>query len=205
MSARPSRIGAWPLAIIVVIGVGSCTIAFDLSSMQEGCPPGTKLCDNGQCVPNDETLTGCANPTNCDPCAYARGKVICNDAGACEGAGCLDPWADCNHDVKDGCETNIKTNAAHCLSCNQPACDGGLPNVQETACRGDQDAASTCGIAQCVPGFGDCNRDPKDGCEVDLSSDSANCGECDAGCGDAGACVQGHCPSDGGEVTPDAA
>jgi len=37
--------------------------------------------------------------------------------------------------------------------------------------------AGTCGVATCLPGFGNCNNVPF-GCMFNLNTDSANCGAC---------------------------
>ncbi len=56
------------------------------------------------------------------------------------------------------------------------------------------------GACACTPGFADCNHDPSDGCEADLSNDDQNCGTCGRGCfifcgvG----CAGGVCPIAGG-------
>jgi hypothetical protein len=60
--------------------------------------------------------------------------------------------------------------------------------------------AGACVVAQCAPGFADCNGDPSDGCEADLSN-AATCGACNVACSGAssvcargGGCTSG-CPS----------
>jgi hypothetical protein len=60
-------------------------------------------------------------------------------------------------------------------------CD--LPNAVATC---DDD----CAVDYCVSGFDDCNGDPEDGCEVDLSSDTAHCGACRNACD---TCARGSC------------
>ncbi len=76
---------------------------------------------------------------------------------ACGATGCSDPMTDpmnCGH-CGNGCTAH-----AH----------------QVAVC-----AAGVCGAATCAPGFGDCNHDPTDGCEVDLST-ATNCGACGTVC-----------------------
>jgi hypothetical protein len=46
--------------------------------------------------------------------------------------------------------------------------------------------------AACAPDTADCNLDPTDGCEVDLTRDGDHCGACDSSCGMA-VCVAGQC------------
>jgi len=43
-------------------------------------------------------------------------------------------------------------------------------------------AAGVCGQGQCLPGWGDCNKDRSDGCEVNLAIDARNCGACASVC-----------------------
>ena len=53
--------------------------------------------------------------------------------------------------------------------------------------------AGACVIDRCVTGFADCNGEPSDGCETDLTRDIANCGACGTFCGVGGACDAGTC------------
>jgi len=56
-------------------------------------------------------------------------------------------------------------------------------------------AGGVCSLA-CEVGFGDCNGDPDDGCEVDFASDPTSCGVCGNACGDEHAtatCSAGKC------------
>lgn len=50
-----------------------------------------------------------------------------------------------------------------------------------------------CGLGACLPGFGNCNGIPNDGCETDLSMDSFHCGACNVACGGGEACIGGQC------------
>src|SRR5690554_4979694 len=56
--------------------------------------------------------------------------------------------------------------------------DCSFGNNQAGVC---DEATHTCAYA-CDSGFGDCNNDPSDGCEVDLSADIGNCGSCGTVC-----------------------
>jgi hypothetical protein len=88
------------------------------------------------------------------------------DAGPCE-----DGAAPCS----DGSCPDFATNADHCGGCDMPcdkigttarACDGGV-------CKPTCDATHR-----------DCNTDGRDGCEVDVTSDPDNCGDCRQVCSD---------------------
>jgi hypothetical protein len=138
------------------------------------------------------------DPNNCGACGR---KCLpgqeCRDDGNGSGPLCLDP-----------CE---KTGLArchfptHCSDLLNSMSDCGLcghacPNPHD-----HQVASCVKGFCQmeCVAGFADCNNDPSDGCEIDLSMNEANCGSCghacdaDAGAGsDGGAgqpCIEGKC------------
>lgn len=68
---------------------------------------------------------------------------------------------------------NTATDTSHCGGCNQ-ACS--IPNAA-TFCAGGM-----CGFTGCQRGFGDCDANPRNGCEVNINSDAANCGGCGLAC-----------------------
>src|SRR5438270_595443 len=89
--------------------------------------------------------------------------------------------------------------------------------------QGLRDRERACAVTSCTPGFGDCDGDPKDGCEANLKTDLQNCSACGKACGalpnavvacDLGACHITACkpgfvdcdmvPADGCEVQLDA-
>jgi len=69
-------------------------------------------------------------------------------------------------DPRTGCS------AQSCLSCDVKVANA------VTNCSG----AGACTIAACKAGYIDCNKSDTDGCEVDISSDVANCGLCGTVC-----------------------
>jgi hypothetical protein len=78
-------------------------------------------------------------------------------------------WANCNGTVSDGCEVDILHDANNCGGCGT-ICK--LPNVSEPGCGG-----GACSVIECTPGFLDCDKNPRNGCEV-----AADAGACpDAG------------------------
>lgn len=79
---------------------------------------------------------------------------------------------DCNATASDGCETLLNV-ADHCGACGQ-VCTG-RPNSSGGSCTVEGKCALTCTM-----GFGDCNGDPRDGCEVNLQTSVAHCGSCAA-------------------------
>ncbi len=65
------------------------------------------------------------------------------------------------------------------------------PGVARAVC-----TLGACDIGTCIDGRGNCDGDPANGCEVDLSSDLAHCGECGRPCAPANAvavCMGGAC------------
>lgn len=67
-----------------------------------------------------------------------------------------------------------------CSSCS-------LPNASSTC-----SAQGTCAILSCRPGYADCNGDPTDGCEADLSAPST-CSACNVQCGATQVCSPSGC------------
>src|SRR5262245_41910400 len=57
---------------------------------------------------------------------------------------------------------------------------------------GQAGSAGQGGGSGCPIGFDDCNNDPSDGCETDLSMTATHCGACDHDCSP-GACVASWC------------
>lgn len=86
---------------------------------------------------------------------------------------------------------------SNCSACGDDCTLSSWPNVAEPACI---DAA--CGIASCEPGYGDCDGDPRNGCERSLRT-ASDCGACNAPCSlpnaattcDTGTCELAGCAS----------
>jgi len=111
---------------------------------------GTGGCDMGACVVascdpgfddcNGDPADGCETPlnTNADcgvcgtACTVVDGAGTC-DTGTCEVLTCADERGDCNDDPSDGCETNTRSDDAHCGGCDMP-CDPG-DRCRNSACR----------------------------------------------------------------------
>lgn len=98
--------------------------------------------------------------------------------------GCPVGTVNCN-----GACTNLNTDANNCGACNT-AC-GAVANTDGVTC-----AAGSCTISACTNGFDDCNSNYSDGCEVELATNTLNCGSCNAPCNDSVSCTGDSC-SDG--------
>jgi hypothetical protein len=80
----------------------------------------------------------------------------------------------------------VKTDLTY--GCDPSSCGLGctLTNAS-SSCSG-----TSCTMGSCHPGFADCDNDPSDGCEVDLS-DPANCTACGNACGTGKVCTSTGC------------
>jgi Cys-rich repeat protein len=134
-----------------------------------------------------DTATDVANCGGCGKsCGGAHGKAECV-AGTCGLASCDPHFDNCDGDPANGCETDLNADTNNCLQCGivcllanaTPLCKGG------------------CVIKSCDANFGDCDKFPDDGCEVDLMSDPFNCGNCGVNCPQPNhatpSCDQGNC------------
>ncbi|WP_437605531.1 hypothetical protein WMF20_31075 [Sorangium sp. So ce834] len=168
-------------------------------------PNGTTGCIDGVCTVSSCTnnFADCdGNPTNgcetnlltdvrsCGACGASCLKehttAFCN-GGNCNIMGCAQDHADCDLDPLTGCETDLRTSAAHCGGCNV-ACD--FAHASE-ACVG-----GACEFGACDAGYADCDGDLTNGCEANIGASLANCGACGASCsypGAAEACLSGVC------------
>ncbi len=99
--------------------------------------------------------------------------------GAGGGLACPNGETEC-----DGACVDVTTNALHC-----GACGNGCPS---TAGSSPTCSSGVCGFA-CHSGKGDCNADPIDGCEAELTSDPLHCGSCMTACPNKQACEAGVC------------
>ncbi|HEX2871713.1 MAG TPA: hypothetical protein VHP33_10660 [Polyangiaceae bacterium] len=150
------------------------------------CTDGYQDC-NGDKL-KDGCETGTSNDVkNCGGCGLAcsSNHVAASCAsGVCNGA-CTANFNDCNGSkLKDGCESDSRTDSKNCGGCGL-ACS---TNHVKPTC-----AAGTCGGA-CESGFSDCNGNKQtDGCEINTNSDPKNCGGCGIVCPADQSCGAGKC------------
>jgi hypothetical protein len=182
---------ATTIAVLAGNAIVSCTVAFDLSSLQGGCDEDTEKRCADRCVPLNDPETGCA-AKECAPCYAANGLAKCDLDNVCYMAECFEFWDDCDEIPSNGCETNLATNPKHCGKCNHKACDFDVPHAKP-ACLADPSLPDTCGIAACDVGFGHCDQDVRNGCETDLLTHPDHCGRCTNACSTTQTCVNGHC------------
>jgi len=141
-----------------------------------GCQSGYADCDGS---PSDgcevDTLTDVNNCGGCgSACSPLDNATVGCAGGACDVAACDQGFGDCDQSVFDGCESNLASDANNCSACGQacaPTANG------EPAC-----VDSACVVGSCDSGYADCDGDPTNGCEANLSDDAVNCGACGVVC-----------------------
>ena len=145
-------------------------------SCNGSCAPGFADCDlnkqtNGCEVSSQTDVNNCGG---CGiVCTAANGTPSCQ-AGVCKVSACNAGFADCNGLAADGCEVNTNTSAGNCGACGSVCSNN---NIASPVC-----SAGTC-TGACNAGFGDCNGNKKtDGCEVNTTTSTSNCGACGNAC-----------------------
>jgi hypothetical protein len=179
---RQTRLTRAAAAAALAIAAG-CQVLIDVDGLEDRhCGPNQKSCPNG-CVPKDDPSTGCAL-LQCAPCAPPHGKATCGPNGQCVLDGCADGWRDCNQSYSDGCETDLAHDPYNCMSCF---------NVCPTPMNGIAGCSDqVCAIGGCNPGWGDCDGDPKTGCEHPIWTDE-ECATCKLPCPAGQTCDRGIC------------
>ncbi len=139
---------------------------------------------------------GCERITSADPAHCGRCNNVCPTPpgataplcgmGSCAFS-CAPGRGNCDGDPANGCEVDTQRDVAHCGACSN-------------ACLDRPRATNVCDTGRCLlrceAGWGDCNNDPSDGCETDVTTSLDHCGRCMNRCavpGGAAACVMGAC------------
>ena len=148
------------------------------------CLPGWADCDGSAANGCELDLSSSAG--NCGAC----GNVCAGGAGArckdgfCSQCRCATGTANCNGDCSDACETTTASDLYNCGACGRTC----VLAHATAAC-----TAGACAVAGCEPGWGDCDGNPTNGCEADLTRDLNHCGACGRGCGAGSLCAAGTC------------
>ncbi|MEZ4296816.1 MAG: hypothetical protein R3B70_17755 [Polyangiaceae bacterium] len=180
------------------LNCGVCKSACNLPNANAACSAGictVASCNAGFANCDGQAGNGCeinllADPTNCGSCANACNLANAAQAcvgGACKIGSCNAPFADCDGQTANGCETNLQSNLANCGSCGN-ACS--LANSSSTCTNG------ACAVGTCNAGFDDCDGQASNGCETNLNASVVSCGACGNACNLANAsqsCNNGSC------------
>ncbi len=113
---------------------------------------------------------GCQSASDCD--LPNVNEHACTD-GRCEIVSCDTNWADCDGSSSNGCEVDTTSDVVNCGGCGSVCA---FDNASASC------VASSCVMGTCNQGWMDCDSDDSDGCEVDTTSDPANCGGCSQAC-----------------------
>ncbi len=142
------------------------------------CAPGLDRCGD-ECVDLDTDVNHCGH---CDTvCTVANGTPACVSR-SCGIQSCNPGWGDCDSNYTTGCETPLGTDT-NCSTCGD-ACSF---NHASGSC-----VAGSCVLGNCETGWGDCDSNPQNGCESDLTSEQ-NCGTCGNSCEADESCINGQC------------
>jgi hypothetical protein len=156
---------------------GQCTVA--------SCAAGFGNCDNNAangCETNLSTTVSACGACG-RACSLANATPVCM-GGQCAVGSCTTGFGNCDGNPANGCEVNLNTTPASCGMCGR-ACS--LPNAT-AGCAGGQ-----CTVASCTAGYGNCDNNAANGCEVNLNTTAAHCGACGRACATGQVCSNGTC------------
>ncbi len=165
------------------VDVSGCTIGGVSAACNPPCGVG-KECVGGTCYDEDSCqVTGCNAHSTC-----SGDNCVCNS-----------PWADCDGNFTNGCETDTNSSGSHCGSCNSNCngvCNSGTC-IPDPVCRGGAGCNShaTCTHSGCVcdGSYKNCDGNWNNGCEVNSLTDESNCGSCGNTCSTGEYCALGTC------------
>nr|MDQ3037149.1 FG-GAP-like repeat-containing protein [Myxococcota bacterium] len=162
-------------ALDTATSCGGCGIVCSYANAAGVCTAGA--CELDACAAgfddcNGAPADGCevdlgTTLADCGACGNTCPSGQVCSAGMCA-ASCRPGLSDCSGSCRD-----LANDPTSCGACGT-TCPAG-PGATAFC------SASTCGIV-CAPGRADCNGDPIDGCEVDLTSTTSDCGACGAAC-----------------------
>ena len=151
------------------------------------CLTGYGDCDNMAANGCETNLTN--NLSNCGTCGHVclplpNSTVACVSS-ACGIGSCNAGYANCDNMTANGCEVNITNNLNNCGGCGV-VCPG-YPNANASC------VSSACSMGTCNAGYANCDNMTANGCEVNLTSNDANCGSCGHICPGIQHCVASVC------------
>ena len=153
-------------------------------------------CNAGFADCDEDDANGCetnvaTNTDNCGMCGRScdvdgADRVACM-AGMCSIVACAAGRGNCDGMNANGCEVDLTSAVANCGMCGTRCT---TPNATPDCDTG------RCAIADCNPGFANCNMSVADGCETNINTDITHCGDCTTRCTYAhatGTCTLGVC------------
>jgi hypothetical protein len=203
LRADPKNCTACGMVCSIPNAISGCSDSMMPACYIAACRFGFDDCDGKDANGCETDVT--ADSKNCGACgmacvARANATVKCINAG-CALTACNPGFSDCDANPINGCEVTTATDVRNCGACgnacpNGQVCKNGgctcgncnIPNAK-TKC-----VNNMCAFDGCAVGFADCNNNLNDGCEVNITSDSNNCGQCGMVCpNNAKVCVASVC------------
>jgi hypothetical protein len=164
-----------------VTSCGGCNAGCSNAHGSTACPGGScvPVCASGYADCDGNLANGCEtdiqnDPAHCGSCPRACGTngQICV-GGTCQASPCVAGRGECDGDLGVTCETDLTSSLGNCGFCG---------NMCSTANGSPRCSGSSCGVASCNGGFGNCDGSASNGCETTLASTTAHCGACGAAC-----------------------
>jgi hypothetical protein len=158
--------------VVRVVTRGAPRAALLAAGILAGCPPTEPSPDAGLDTPSDATILT-------DVASLDAASLDASSSDAPADAASID-----TPELPDACPSPTRLCGAtcvdtaadpdHCGSCDSPCVPlaGSIPFC----------AASRCVNAVCRPGFGNCDMNRTNGCEVDVDTSVDHCGRCDHRC-----------------------
>ena len=146
-----------------------------------GCPPADgpcksttdcakgRTCCEGKCLDTENDRHNCGT---CGAVCDLPNVVPSCKVGRCQ-LQCQATFGNCNNDRSDGCEQRLADDPSNCGVCGRVCSSVNAASV----C-----AVSLCGLGTCATGFGDCDQDTTNGCEIDTRIEVNHCGACGMVC-----------------------
>lgn len=156
---------------------GSDTSSAADTSTVDVCSP---MCD-GVCT---DTMT---DRLNCGQCSKACGPSETCALGKCTpctGVVCVNQCVDTTKDKNNCGNCGVSCGAGSCCSsaCTSTASDpmncGSCGNACQSGVHSSTQCLGSACLLMCQVGWGDCDKDPKTGCEANLDTDANNCSVC---------------------------
>lgn len=137
-----------PCSSVIVGGTAECRAGT--------CSP---TCSSGRADCDRTVLNGCEVDLNTDRANCGGCGMICPASESCIGGACTCRSTETRCGGVSGTCVDLNTSTAHCGRCfNACGFPGGIASCD----------VGSCHLDGCLPNFVDCNRNPSDGCEVDL-------------------------------------
>lgn len=151
----------------------------------ETCEVGLGDCDEDEpgCESEIDIVERCGNCSTVCTTQFGQPSCVPTSDGEnfeCGIASCVENHEDCNKVVEDGCEVDILTDPEHCGGCGINCADLPAGENANSICAGGE-----CLVVGCQPGFGDCDGNPDNGCEITHGVEAAfeDCRFCGDDCG----------------------